>query len=132
MTRFLDVEDVLEVAEVVLDQPAVVRDFGLLDAAVHRPRASIFGGDAYPDLFTKAGALLESLVRNHALVDGNKRLGWAATVVFLLDNGTSLLDVDQGDAYDFVITVAEGEHEVAKMAEWLAGHVDGPASRTRG
>lgn len=123
MTGFLDLDDVLETAEVVIGQAPEVRDAGLLDSAVHRPRASMFGADAYPDLLTKAAALLESIVRNHALVDGNKRLGWSATAVFLLDNGVSLLDVDQDDAYGFVIAVAEGRLGLEDIEAWLADNV---------
>ncbi|PZF85254.1 type II toxin-antitoxin system death-on-curing family toxin [Jiangella anatolica] len=124
MTVYLSLADVLDTAEVVLGRPAELRDLGLLDSAVHRPQASMFGADAYPDLPTKAAALLESLARNHPLIDGNKRLAWAATVVFLLDNGMSLLDVDQDEAYDFVIAVAEGKLELAEMAAWLVANAE--------
>lgn len=123
MTVYLRLADVLAVAEEILDHPADVRDLGLLDSAVHRPQASMFGADAYPDVPTKAAALLESLARNHPLIDGNKRLAWAATTVFLLENGLSLLDVDQVVAYDFMIEVAEGKLELAEMAAWLAENV---------
>ncbi|WP_026877597.1 type II toxin-antitoxin system death-on-curing family toxin [Jiangella gansuensis] len=122
MTAYLSLEDVLAAADEIFGHPAEIRDLGLLDSAGHRPQASMFGADAYPDLPTKAAALLESLARNHPLVDGNKRLAWAATVVFLLDNGLSLLEVDQDEAYDFVIAVAEGRLELAVMASWLATH----------
>lgn len=122
MTRFLEIEDVLEVVAIVLDQPADVRDFGLLDSAIHRPMASLFGADAYVDLFTKAAAMLESLARNYALFDGNKRMAWSATTVFLLDNGQSLLDVDLDEAYDFVVGVAHGELELPHAADWLRAH----------
>lgn len=60
-----------------------VRDIGLLDAAAHRPQAELYGQQAYPDLDTKAAVLPDSVVRNHALIDGDKRLGWLATVVFM-------------------------------------------------
>src|SRR5690606_14762622 len=110
-------------AMIVLGREPEVRDLGLLDSAVHRPRSSMFGTEAYPDLLSKAAALLESLGRNHGLVDGNKRLAWAAVAVFLLDNGRSILDVDQDEAYDFVISVASGELELADMAAWLAANV---------
>ncbi len=73
----LTVEDLLLIAEEAIGAPAV-RDVGLLDSAAHRPRASAFGNDAYPAFHEKAAALLEAVVRNHALVDGNKRLAWAA------------------------------------------------------
>ncbi|ODQ95512.1 death-on-curing protein [Mycolicibacterium holsaticum] len=95
-----------------------VADYGLLDAAVARPQATAFGIDAYPDLFTKAAALLQSLARNHALVDGNKRTAWAATWTFLYLNGVELdpgFDVD--DAEDFMNTVAaKGDLELAELA----------------
>lgn len=124
MTVFLTLQDVFDIADVVLGHPPDVRDVGLLDAAVHRPQASMFGVEAYPDMATKAAALLESVTRNHALIDGNKRVAWAVTVVLLLDKGLSLLDVDQDDAYDFVIAVAEGRLALANMAAWLSDHVE--------
>ncbi|TDC47000.1 hypothetical protein E1212_25475 [Jiangella ureilytica] len=123
MTVYLSLVDVLAVAEEILDRPAEVRDLGLLDSAVHRPQASMFDADAYPDVPTKAAAVLESLARNHPLIDGNERLAWAATPVVLLENGLSLLDVDQIVAYDFMIEVAEGKLELAEMAAWLAENV---------
>jgi death-on-curing protein len=73
--------------------PIEVRDLGLLESAVFRPRASVLGQDAYPDLLTKAGGLRHSLARNHPLVDGKKRLAWLATWVFLAKNDT-VLDPD--------------------------------------
>jgi death on curing protein len=85
--EFLDLDDLLELARRLLGDPPPVRDVGLLESAVARPRTTVFGEDAYPDLLTKASALLQSVVKNHALVDGNKRLGWLSTAVFLSING---------------------------------------------
>lgn len=84
-----------------------VRDLGLLDSAAHRPRTSVLGEDAYPGVFEKAAVLLRSIVRNHPLVDGNKRLGWMSAFVFLGLNGHDL-DAPEDDAYDLVIGVATG------------------------
>jgi len=85
-----------------------VRDYGLLEAALARPQATAFGKDAYPDLDAKAAALLHSAARNHALVDGNKRLALAAVIAFYGLNGRRLtLTNDQ--AYDLVISVAAGQ-----------------------
>jgi death on curing protein len=84
----LTVEDLLVVAETI--GAAAVRDIGLLDAAAHRPRATAFGQEAYPAIHQKAAALLDTVVRHRALVDGNKRLGWAAAVVFSDLNGFDL------------------------------------------
>ena len=85
MTAYLSLEDLLALVEDL--QLGPVRDLGLLASAAHRPMTTLWGQDAYLTLEEKAAALLESLVRNHALVDGNKRLGWLATVVFLDING---------------------------------------------
>lgn len=71
-TYFLDRDDVLTAGSAAFGGSVTVRDFGLLDAAVARPRSTVFGVDAYPDLWQKAAALLHSPARNHALVDGNK------------------------------------------------------------
>lgn len=124
MTRYLTVEQALRIARTAVGGPIHVRDLGLLEAAVHRPRASVLGQDAYPDLFTKAGALLHSLARNHPLADGNKRLAWLATYVFLAKNDVEL-DPDDDAAYDLVVAVAVGEvddvGEIAKaLSAWQA------------
>lgn len=98
-----------------------VADYGLLDAAVARPQATAFGLDAYPDLFTKAAALLQSLARNHALVDGNKRTAWAAAWTFLFINGVELPpDFDIDHAEDFMNSVAtQGDLELVELARAL-------------
>ena len=115
----LDVEDLVHIAERVL--PAVeVRDAGLLEAAVARPGASALGEDAYPSLHEKAAALLHSLVRSHALVDGNKRLGLASIIAFYGMNGVRLTFTND-EAYDLIIAVAAGElDDVTAIAEHLA------------
>jgi death-on-curing protein len=120
VTRYLTVEQALRIARVAVDGPTYVRDVGLLEAAIHRPRASVLGHEAYPDLFAKAAALLHSLARTHPLVDGNKRLAWLATFVFLAKNDIEL-DPPDDDAYDLVIAVAAGTiDEVDEIAAVLA------------
>src|SRR3954454_8544470 len=125
MTRHLTVEHALKIARLAVGGPVQVRDVGLLEAAVHRPRATVFGQDAYPDLFSKAAALLHSLAGNHPLVDGNKRLAWLATYVFLAKNGIAL-DPDDDAAYDLVIAVASGSlDDVEAIARVLRSFVAG-------
>jgi death-on-curing protein len=116
---FLEVEDLLHIAERIL--PSVqVRDLGLLEAAAARPHASAFGEDAYPSVHQKAAALLHSLVRNHALVDGNKRLGLAALIAFYGMNGLRLT-FNNDEAYELVMAVAAGDlDDVALIAEQVA------------
>ncbi|QKW06776.1 type II toxin-antitoxin system death-on-curing family toxin [Streptomyces sp. NA04227] len=85
-----------------------VRDAGLLDSALHRPASSMLGVEAYAGLFEKAAVLLQGLAVNHPLVDGNKRMSWMCTVVFLHLHGVRMLDVDQDEAYELVVGVASG------------------------
>ena len=99
-----------------------LRDAGLLSSAIARPRTTVFGEDAYPDLVTKAAAMFESLVRNHPLLDGNKRLAVVLTWTFLLNNGYRL-EHTEDEAYDFTIAAAEGKLTVESMRDWFAGHL---------
>lgn len=104
---FLDLDALLHIAQRTLGSDPNVRDYGLLESALARPQATAFGEDAYADIHAKAAALLHSLARNHALMDGNKRLALAATLAFYGMNGLRLtLTNDQ--AYDLVIDVAAG------------------------
>ena len=107
---YLDISDLLHVAERVLGPEVPVRDLGLLESALARPRARAYGADAYADLDHKAAALLHSIARNHALVDGNKRLALAATIAFYGLNGRRLT-LTNDEAYDLVMSVATGEFE---------------------
>jgi len=116
---FLDLDDLLHVAERALGGSPRVRDLGLLESAAMRPQTTALGEDAYPDLETKAAALLASIANNHALVDGNLRLALAATIAFVGVNGRRLT-LRNDEAYDLAIAVASGDlTEVAEIAEQL-------------
>ena len=104
--EYLDLDDVVELAVLLFGDPPPIRDLGLLGSAVARPRATAFAADAYPDLWTKAAALLDSIVNNHALVDGNKRMGWLATAVFLELNGVRATTISNDSVYELVMRVA--------------------------
>lgn len=118
---YLEVEDLLHIAERATGAEVQVRDIGLLQAAAARPQASAFGADAYSNLHEKAAALLHSIVRNHALVDGNKRLGLAAVLAFYGLNGRRLTMPNE-QAYEFVVSVAASEIDsVAEIAARLEG-----------
>ena len=114
--EFLEVDALIDLARMLLGDPPPIRDVGLLGAAAARPQMSIGGEDAYPDLWTKAAALLHSVVKNHALVDGNKRLGWLATAVFLELNGASPTQASNDDVYDLVMRVAAGDPPLGAIA----------------
>jgi len=117
LTVLLTVEDLLTLVEDLGVGP--VRDLGLLDSAAHRPGAVLYGHEAYTDLDRKAAALLDSLVGNHALVDGNKRLGWLAVVVFYGLNGIAF-DAPDDPAFELVMSVARREPSVDDIAASLA------------
>jgi death on curing protein len=110
--EYLSVADLIRLTRRLGAGP--VSDLGLLDSAAHRPRASLLGLDAYPTIGLKAAALLHSLGCNHALVDGNKRLGFLATVVFLSINGRHL-DLSDDEAFRLVCDVASGELDVTAI-----------------
>ena len=122
---FLTFDDLLEIATGVVGE-LVVRDAGLLAAAAGRPQVTVFGENAYPTFNEKAAALMHSLVRNHALVDGNKRLAWAATRIFCILNGRDLTyTVDEAE--QLMLAAASGDLDVPKLARWISEH-----RRTRG
>lgn len=119
MTHFLDIEAVLTIAARAVEGDPVVADYGLLESALARPKTSVMGQDAYPSVHGKAAAMLHSLTKNQCLVDGNKRLAWLATTVFCYINGF-LIDAPDDDAYDFVISIADGTlSEIGEIAAQL-------------
>jgi death-on-curing protein len=100
--------------------PDLLADFGLLEAAVLRPQQSVFGADAYPDIHAKAAAMMHSLIRNHAFIDGNKRTGVLATVLFYNLNGFQI-DAVQEDVIALAVDIAEGQIDVEGIAGTLKG-----------
>ncbi|MCQ3932533.1 MAG: type II toxin-antitoxin system death-on-curing family toxin [Chloroflexi bacterium] len=127
MTRYLTVDEILVINEEVLGGEARLRDRGLLESAVARPMASAFGEDAYPSLFEKAAALLDSLSRNHPFVDGNKRTATLALDQFLKKNAWRP-KWNLADALQFILAVAQGQRTIPEIAEWLANNTEPIAS----
>ena len=118
----LTIDEALHIARRTLGDGVALRDVGLLEAAVARPAASVGGRDAYPTLVEKAAALVHSVVRNHALVDGDKRLGLMLLIVFLGVNGRRL-SASNDQAHDFIVLIADGRLDaVGDVAEAL-GHL---------
>lgn len=124
-SEYLDLDDVLSLAERLLGPDFVVRDVGLLGSAVARPQTTIGSVDAYPEVWSKAAALLQSVVNNHALLDGNKRLGWLATAVFLELNDVSATAATNEDVFDLVIDVATRHIDLTVLAHRLRQVVAG-------
>jgi death-on-curing protein len=117
VTAYLSLEDLLALTDDLGVGP--VRDLGLLDSAAHRPQTELIRYEAYATLDQKAAVLLESIVSNHPLVDGNKRLAWLAVVVFYGLND-EVLEAPDDDAYDLVIAMASGQLAYRDAAEQLA------------
>jgi death-on-curing protein len=123
--EYLDMEDLPLIARDAVGGEVAVRDHGLLASALARPQTTVFGADAYPDLATKAAALLHSLACNHALVDGNKRLAWLAADVFMDINGHPPHTGDH-EVVELVLAVAAGElTDVSAIAERLRAWAPG-------
>jgi death-on-curing protein len=123
VTYFLTLEDVTELGIALMaeeDTDFLIADAGLLDSALMRPQASAFGEPAYPTVLVKAAALMHSLTRNHALVDGNKRMEWAATKLFLRFNDLALRAPSPEVGERFVLDVVDGSLLVPEIAERLA------------
>jgi death-on-curing protein len=123
VTEYLGLDDLLAAADAALGRSPEVRDIGILEAATARPRASVYGEDAYPGLDAKAAALLHSIVTGHALVDGNKRLGWVSVRLFYRLNGKDL-QAPIDEAFDLVASIADGTlRDVSEIAARLRGWV---------
>ena len=117
MIDYLTLDDVLAAAEAHLGHPAEVGDYGLLESAVARPQATVYGEDAYSTLHEKAAALLQTLATNHALVDGNKRTAFVATALFYALNGHHVRVGVEDELFNLVIAVAtRGLDTVAEIA----------------
>ena len=121
---YLTLPELVYIAERVTGGKVAIRDVGLLEAATARPQATAFGSDAYPDLHAKAAELVHSLARNHALVDGNKRLALGALIAFYGVNGRRLILTNDA-AYKLIMQVAGGEldsvGEIAAILETATG-----------
>lgn len=126
--EYLDLDDVIALSERLLGAPAPIRDVGLLGSAIARPQTTVGGRDAYADLWSKAAALLQSIVNNHALIDGNKRVGWLATAVFLELSGIAIAAAANDKVYDLVVAVAATRLSVDEITERLRQLTDSATS----
>ncbi len=119
MTHYLDLEDALQQIAVA---GFYVKDLGLLDSALARPRTTLFGEDAYPTLELKAAAMVHSIIKNHAMVDGNKRTSWFMLSSFLYINGYFIeMNADQG--MEFTLGIATDKLTLAESADMIRKHM---------
>ena len=114
---YLELADILKLGQEIISD-FKIRDLGLLESAVARPRTSVFGEDAYQTFPDKVAALMHSIARNHALIDGNKRLAWSAARLFCLMNDVDI-KMNRDRAYELVVAVASGQIELAELSASL-------------
>lgn len=114
---YLELADILKLGQEIIPDFRI-RDLGLLESAVARPRTSVFGEDAYPTFPDKVAALMHTIARNHALIDGNKRLAWSAARLFCLMNDLDI-KMKQERAYELVVGLASGQIELAELSASL-------------
>lgn len=117
--EFLDLDDLLELARRLIGDPPPVRDAGLLGWAVARLQTTVGGDDAYATIRGKAAALLQSIVGNQALADGNQRLGRLAAADFLDINGASVSHASNDDVVEFAMEVASSRLDLAQITARL-------------
>ncbi len=119
--RYLNTDEVILIHERILDRfggAGGLRDWGLLDSALNRLRATFDEKDLYPDIFTKAAALGHSLILNHPFVDGNKRTAWEAMHTFIEENGYSL-QAEHDEIIELMLKIEDKSLGVDQITSWL-------------
>lgn len=124
MTQYLTPEQILFIHSRLITETGGdhgIRELGLLLSALGRLQGTFDGKDLYPDIFLKTGALMDSLVRNHPFVDGNKRTAIAAAALFLRMNGYRLV-VENNEMVQFTLACAQSQHSLDEITEWFRQH----------
>jgi death-on-curing protein len=119
VTHYLDLEDALQQIAAVGFH---VKDLGLLDSALARPKTTLFGEDAYPTLELKAAAMVHSIIKNHAMVDGNKRTSWFMLSSFLYINGY-FIEMTADEGMEFTLGIATDKLSLAEAAAMIRKHM---------
>ena len=121
MTQYLTPEQVLFLHSRLITETGGgqgIRDLGMLLSALGRPQATFDEKDLYSDLFSKAASLMDSLVRNHPFVDGNKRTAITAAGLFLRFNGYQLV-VENAEIVRFTLACAQSQHSLDEITDWF-------------
>lgn len=124
MTQYLTPEQILFLHSRIISEVGGshgIHDLALLLSAVGRPQASFEGKDLYPDLFSKTAALMDSLIRNHPFVDGNKRTAIASAAMFLRINGFRI-NVENAEMVRFTMACAQSQLPFDQLSSWFEGH----------
>lgn len=121
MIRYLNLEEVLYLHQEIIKKTKGkegIIDFGLLHASIERPKASFGGKDLYSDVFAKAASLIHSLILNHPFVDGNKRTGLVAMILFLEINRVRL-KADTSQLLKLVLDIEKKKYSIKSLAGWI-------------
>lgn len=122
--RTITLEELIKAHEALIKKyggSSGIRDHGLLESAIHRPQATVFGKDAYPTLFDKAAAICHSFLFNHPFVDGNKRAAFVACHLTLLLNGWNLTSSLE-ETYNFLMDAIKNHKDWPEISAWLKKH----------
>jgi death-on-curing protein len=119
MTKFLTLRDAVRITKKLGFH---VQDAGLLEGALARPQTSLFGEDAYPEFELKVAAMMNSIIKNHPMIDGNKRTAWSLSVIFMFMNGYKH-DFTELEAFELVLAVATDKHDIHDAAKIIGKHL---------
>ncbi len=122
--KFLKIDQVLFIHDQMVKRfggSFGIRDLGLIESAVARPQATFGGEFLYATIFDKAAALLQSLLKNHPFVDGNKRTALTSAGLFLKINGYKLINSHQ-EEIEFAVEIDNGNLTVEQISKWLKEH----------
>ena len=121
----IEIQEVMQIHSTLIDEfggSNGVRDVSLLVSAINRPFGGTENSEFYPTIPEKAGALIESLVKNHPFIDGNKRTGYVIMRLFLMQNSFDL-EATQDDKYKFVLDIAAGKLTIDQITLWIVNHL---------
>ncbi|MEY4423694.1 MAG: hypothetical protein RLZZ258_797 [Actinomycetota bacterium] len=119
MTKFLTLRHAVRITKKLGFH---VQDAGLLEGALARPQTSLFGEDAYPEFELKVAAMMHSILKNHPMIDGNKRTAWSLSVIFMFINGYKH-NFTEHEAFDLVLAIATDKYDIGQAATIIRTHL---------
>ncbi len=119
MTKFLTLHHAVQITKKL---GFYVQDPGLLEGALARPQTSLFGEDAYPEFELKVAAMMHSIIKNHPMIDGNKRTAWSLSVIFMFINGLKH-NLTEQEAFDLVLAIATDDYDIEHAAKIIRKHL---------
>ena len=122
----INIEEVLKIHEILIDKfggKSGIRDKSSLESAISRPFQTFDKKELYPNPIEKSAALIESIIKNHPFIDGNKRLGYVLMRLLLMENGLDI-EIDEESKYRFVIQIAKGDLKFDEICDWIKNNIE--------